>query len=333
MRRSCPEQVRGAAHLKLTAAFVCAALIGFGAVGYGQDKSKLPKGQPFQILQQQIDDLKGRIGRIADLQAQVDALALLVEQNTASIGQLREYDKQQEKLIGALQGELAHLRARVAAAENDVEALQAISRFHAELVGELMARLQQIDARLAADGHDIQLLFDRDQAKQTLIVVLQEQAVFLSARIAALEAASTDHASEIALLQNQLNTVNADLQRQLDQKQERITEICPAGSSIRQVNANGTVACEHDDDTSLGVGQLQYVTFSSVFPVAPNTAGGGTKSCPTGYVMTGGGFSGLLPNVPVVRSEPVNNSWQVTVANGAAPAFVTVSVRCVALMP
>jgi predicted nucleic acid-binding Zn-ribbon protein len=332
MRRSRAGQVGRARRSKLVAALVGAVLIGSGAVGYGQDKSKLPKGQPFQILQQQIDDLKGRIGRIADLQAQVDALALLVEQNTASIGQLREYDKQQEKLIGALQGELSHLRARVAAAETDVEALHAISRLHADLVAELMARLGQIDARLAADGHDIQLLFDRDQAKQTLIVVLQEHAVFLSARIGVLEAGSTENASEIALLQNQLNTVKAELQAQLDQKQGRITEICPAGSAIRQVNADGTVACEQDD-TSLAIGQLQYVTFSSAFAVAPNTAGGGTKSCPTGYVMTGGGFSGLLPNVPVIRSEPVNNSWQVTVANGLAPAFVTVSVRCVALAP
>jgi predicted nucleic acid-binding Zn-ribbon protein len=332
MRRNRPGQAGRARRSKLAAAVVGAVLIGSSAVGYGQDKSKLLKGQPFQVLQQQIDDLRGRIGRIADLQAQVDALAILVEQNRASIGQLREYDKQQEKLIGALQGELSHLRARVAAAETDVEALQAISRLHADLVAELMARLEQIDARLATDANDIQLLFDRDQAKQTLIVVLQEQAVFLSARISALEEASTENATEIALLQNQLNTVNADLRAQLDQKQGSITDICPAGSAIRQVNADGTVACEHDD-ASLGLGQLQYVTFSSVFPVAPNTAGGGTKSCPTGYVMTGGGFSGLLPNVPVVRSEPVNNSWQVTVANGLAPAFVTVSVRCVALTP
>jgi predicted nucleic acid-binding Zn-ribbon protein len=317
---------------KWAAAVVGAVIVGFGAVGHGQDTGKLPNGKPFQILQDQIDDLKGRIGRIADLQAQVDALAVLVEQSRASIVELKTYDKQQEKLIGALQGELSHLRARVAAVETDLEAVQAITRLHTDLVTELDARLGHIDGRLAADRHDIQLLFDRDQVTQTLIVVLQEQATFLDRRIATLETIVPSSASQLALLQNQLNALNADLTARLSQKQARITESCPQGSSIRQVTADGTVACEQDD-TALGIGQLQYATFSTVYSVSPNTSGGGTKSCPTGYIMTGGGFSGLLPNVPVVRSEPVNNSWQVTVANGPTPAFVTVSARCVAQTP
>jgi hypothetical protein len=264
---------------------------------------------------------------VADLRTESEALAWLVKHKWASRRELREYERSHKRLIGAMLGELTQLRARVSAVESDAVALEAIARLHAELIAELSGRIEQIAARLDADGGNIQLLFERDQAKQALIVALQEQVSFLDGRISALETVSDDSSAQIALLQNQLQAATGDLQAQLNQKQARVADFCPPGSAIRQINADGTVACEVDD----GIGQLQYVTFSSMFPVAPNTAGGGTKSCPTGYVMTGGGFSGVLPSVPVVRSEPVNNSWQVTVANGAAPAFVTVSVRCLAL--
>lgn len=69
-------------------------------------------------------------------------------------------------------------------------------------------------------------------------------------------------------LQQQIDAVEADvgtLKTDVDTKQNRITGVCPPGSSIGAVNANGSVVCEADDDTTYSAGDgldLQGTTFS-----------------------------------------------------------------------
>ena len=66
--------------------------------------------------------------------------------------------------------------------------------------------------------------------------------------------------------------------------QRRVTGTCPAGSSIRVINANGTVTCE-TDDTGGGIPSGMIAFFSGC-------------NCPSGWTRaTGYGDTGILINL------------------------------------
>jgi hypothetical protein len=311
-------------------------LVGFAETGSAQAKGKLPNGRPFQLLQAQIDDLNRTVARIGDLQIQVDGLAARVARNEASVDDLRSHSVLQAELIGAYLGEIGALKARIAAGESDATYQRAVAKLQGDLIAQLTTRLAQLDARLATNAHNVQLLFDRDQAQQTLIAVLQEQTGALRDRISALESAEAIDAAQIASLRNQLNALTADLDAALQAKQNNVTGFCPLGSSIRQINANGTVACE-PDDAGGGAGHLAVQNYSTTVSIPASASGGGTKSCPSAtpsQVAVGGGFSSLLPNTFVLRNDPTSNGWQVLVTNqNAWPLLLTVTVTCAAVVP
>lgn len=277
-------------------------------------------GKPFQSLQARIDILSLDLAEaVALLQAQIDTLV--------------SEQADQDTLIAALQSAVATLDARVSQNETDIEGLQYIQGLQAQLIEALDVRVTDLEARVAANEDDIAALVLVDQALQELIDTIQDQIDTIDARI-------TENDGDIAVLQGQVIQLQSDLddvQDDLAEKQNRVNGICSAGSSIRQINSNGTVVCE-PDTVSAGVGtlttyrSLDSVTVpSSIWTVKYVT---NNRYCTgTNYRAVGGGFNlngSMGPFGHVYRNYPTSNTnWRATVrSDSTGERTLTTYVVC-----
>jgi hypothetical protein len=264
-------------------------------------------------LQSHIDLLRTDFdAAVLDLQGQIDDL---VASQAA-----------QDVVISAIQTAASLLQDRVAANEGDIAALETANNFQDQLIQALQTDLTALEARVAANEGDIAAIILADQVTQALILSLQTQINNLNLLIAA-------NAGDIGSLQSQVGTLIGQvsfLQTQLAMKQMRVTGVCGPGSSIRVINANGSVVCEVDN-VSAGVGTLDTLTVNSAqeIPSAGIFVGSLNRNtfCPSGYSNTGGGFeietfcTGLLclPGDPrlvkVLRTQPFTNGYNAFVIN------------------
>ena len=268
-------------------------------------------GQPFKTLQSHIDLLETDFdAAIADLQRQIDDL---VASQAA-----------QDVLISTLQTAVNLLDSRVTTNEGDIAALQAKDDFLAQLIAALDVRLTSLEGRVSTNEGDITAIILADQTTQTLILAIQGQITTLNGLI-------TANAGDISTLQGNISTLNitlTSLQNQLILKQDRVNGVCPIDSSIRVINADGTVVCE-PDTVSAGVGTFQQLTVSTIQEIPSAGILVGTlnlsATCPSTHRVTGGGYEittfGILiagdPRfVKVTRSIPNSSTtWNVFVLN------------------
>ena len=99
----------------------------------------------------------------------------------------------------------------------------------------------------------------------------------------------------------------------LEVSQQGLIIGCPAGSSIRRVDAtDGSVVCETDDNDAIIFGKRER----KISIVDPNTTLKPIAlACPSETTLTGGGFSNVQGGLQLIASQPSGNSWLVIVAN------------------
>jgi hypothetical protein len=105
------------------------------------------------------------------------------------------------------------------------------------------------------------------------------------------------------------------------QVQTRVTEVCPAGSSIRAISEDGTVTCDAGGTGGGGGGLPNWQRISFDFSCTANSICYVTVGCPAGNVL-GGGLDLLTAsvtervNILVNRTFPITDiQWQVEASN------------------
>jgi hypothetical protein len=285
-------------------------------------RSSLPKGRPFRViaddistLQGQVADLSAQVAQIeqqtsvslASIQQELDRLSAQVASQSASIAELREYDEWQDRRLAALGGGVVALEAAMAGVKADVEAIKAHDVLMSQWVEALEQRWNAAEATLRDHTADIQLLVAADRALQEYAAALRQQVDF--ARTLGGSALDAAAAAQARL---------ADVETQLRFKQNLIRTACPAGSAIRQVDADGTVTCEFDDAGGAGGTLGTADTWRSAVVLSPNSSTYAYAYCPSGYMSLGGGFSVPLGTQVFYHVPFMSYGWAIGVTNPQA---------------
>jgi uncharacterized small protein (DUF1192 family) len=275
-------------------------------------------GKPFQTLQDQIDVVSGDLA---------DAVAFLQQE----IDDLKASQADQDTLIALLQSALIQLELRVLQNETDIAALEAWNLLQDQLLAALDSRLGDLEARVTVNEGDIAAIILADQVQQQLIQANTQQ-INLINQLIVLNAGDID---ALELRAANLETDVANLQSDLNSKQDRVLGVCSAGSSIRQIFANGSVSCELDN-VSAGVGVLVATVRSSSINIPSSIilrqSRARSVNCPSSHRVSGGGHditSGNLGVGHIDRSRPSGNGWVVTaIADSAGSSILRPYAQC-----
>ena len=333
----------------------CVLVLGSGGAALAQ-KSTLPGGRPFQILQDAIDAVAANIdASIANLQAQLTALS-------GRVDAVEQYNLVQDQLIGALQGNVVLLQQRMLNVELSVTNLNTWNAAQDALLTQLQSRVAGLESTAASQGNSLQALFNLTQAQQNHLNAIQNNLNFLNSHQTTVQNQITNLQNQISSQQSQINgitTTNTTQQVQLatlfgvqSVLQTEITSLadglgaltnaygatraqlaagCPSGQLIRQVIPGGPVVCEVD----AGVQTLTQ-SVSAGNTVASFSVASVAVSCPPApagqpaFLATGGGHV-IATGLNLVASNPTGpSSWQITVTNPTLnPLGFAVIANCV----
>ena len=283
------------------------------------DAAMAQNGRPFRALQGQITTLETQVGdlqsqivsiddraaaSLAAMQSQLDAMAAQVAANTASIEQLHAYDALLDSRIATLGGAVLAMQSAMSGLQVSVDALARRDALMDDWLAALEQRWRGAEARLAAQTADIQRLVDADRALQEYAAALRLDLDFTRQLAADAAASSID-----------TRLLMTELQARLNEKQNRIGSACPVGSAIRQVAADGTVACEVDDSGGTAASLMTSDTWSTQVRVGANGYAYGYAYCPSGQVPTGGGFSAASPLYVFYNAPLATIGWVVGASN------------------
>jgi len=227
-----------------------------------------------------------------------------------------------------LQGEVQNLQSQVDQLNNSINQLEADL---AALQGQVAAALAQIAAlqtQINANKAQITTLQNQVNTNNTQITTLQNQVNTNNTQITALQNQVNTNTAQITYLQGQLASLSIQqtlLTSQVNALQAfnagLISHSCAAGSSIRQINYDGTTVCEIDtgNDTTI---------YFQIFNYSAHTGHPADLYCPDNSRFINGGYS-FTNGISISAALPLGNGYTVQAFNSAdSVRNVTVLVTC-----
>jgi len=213
-----------------------------------------------------------------------------------------------------LQNEIEDLQEQIEQIDGQIEQIDG-------QIDELMDSVEDLETQVGSIETDL-------SAKTAEIAALQTQADANTALIATLQANIDQDGIQIQTLENQISALNTQaifLTAQVNAlnafKNGLVANGCPAGSSIRQVNANGTTVCEID------TGQSTTIVFSLV-TYQTGTGFPAEVFCPADRKFISGGYT-TQAGVIISGALPLGNGFSVPAFNNSGGVrTVTVLASC-----
>jgi peptidoglycan hydrolase CwlO-like protein len=314
---------------KLFYVVLCAVVsmtIGVPSVQAGSN----PKGKPFVAINDQIVEVKGSV---SSLQEQIELLTGRV-------------DTMEERLV-ADEAAVATVNAQIAAVQALVDnSLTNISDIQAEitLVQNDNANLNAQIAALAVNDPAIDALQAEVNANASMIATLEGSMLMVQEGTISLETSLQSQIDSntglISALQAEIETINENIAL----KQNLIDGVCPDGSAVQQINADGSLVCGEAGGGTSGQLETVYVWTSSSLqngdqPTPPGGKATVAPVCPQGWTIAGAGYnaaSGWNLNASYTVVNPENgNNYSITQGfneNTFAAKLVGVST-CIRIAP
>ena len=248
------------------------------SAGGNTNKGANPNGKPFVEIAGTIIEVEGEV---SSLQDQIDSL----------VGRVETVEDAQ----AAMQTSIIDLQAENSSLQTQIDA-------NAADVGSLEAEISVLNSDILDLEQDIADLGDADGSMQAQIddneATITTLALAIDTLAGDLQATIDNNSALIAVMQQEIDSI----QNSLDLYQLLVSGSCPAGQSIREIDASGSVVCEVDDAT-VAATLTQYRVHR--FESTANGYARGTVTCPAGSALTGGSFWGNFGNSSVLGGWPV----------------------------
>lgn len=284
-------------------------------------------------LQEQIDDLVGDVSSIEEhldatedaieaLQAKDAALQALIDANAGNITDLQGE-------ITRLQDELDKLRTDMTTGD---DILQSKIDTNLALIGVLQLAV--------AEFNTLQGQIDALKAENTSLRLAMEAGdLSLQSQIDSIGLLESQIEANKALISGLLSQVNS-LSISIDRYASYMNRECQPGEFLHSTNVDGSYVCEVSGGGIGGFLQLRAVSYTSI---QKNQTGSATAECPSGSILTGGGFAKseeleVLESRPIVMAGDVSNTstnraWFVRGLNPNRPYPLNIYSSVICLQP
>lgn len=308
---------------KLFFVVLCAVTSMTIGVTSGQAGSN-PKGKPFVAINNQIVEVKGSISSLQEqmdiLVGRVDTVEERVTANEQAILDLNEQNMAIQVLLDNSLTNVGDINAEIALLQNDT----------ANLNGQIAA--------LAENDPAFDALQSEINANASMITTLEGSILMVQDGVISLETSLQEQIDGNSTLIAQLQAETAQIQANLELKQNLINGICPDGTAVIEVMADGSIICA---GAGSGIsGQLESVYSYKGANAEPGFPATARATCNTaaGYVVTGSGILNgkgwSIEQMHTSSNSNVANDSVVTATNNHDYAtFIQAVATCTRIKP
>lgn len=303
---------------------VFASLVCVSFYSQSVQAGNFPKGKPFVALNDQVVEVKGSISSLEEqidiLVGRVDSIEQRVTANEAAILKLGNQNAALQTLITSALTSIEDINAEISLLQNDNENLKAQM------------------AALAEGSSEIETLQAEIDENKAMIATLEDSMLMVNDGVISLETSLQEQIDNNVELMGVIQDQVALINETLETKQNIIDGVCPDGSAVQQINADGSVVC---GAAGGGVsGQFESIRVYQGMSAGPGRSVEIGVSCPDGYAATSAGINNgtgwdlhQLNTTPDDHALYPNGAILNATNKNSYPTWITAVAACMRLVP